>query len=323
VIRAARGRLEIWLFAAALARLAAPTPALAGVACVGDCDGDGRVAIEELITGVNIALGNLDLSVCPAFAPDASIAILVRAVNNALDGCASAPTATPMAPTATPTATLPPGDPTGAFLSSVLPRMLDIYRSGLAIPPGTDGQTFQCGAAGEATVTCAAIGDGNRWTVELSACSGGFEGVDPGDLDGTMSVDAFDDCATESPSGVVQVVYLGSLAFDGVSLDLETTISGVRNIERRLQVLAAGSATGDCLGGERFVSSTTLLVEADASCPSFGILQISPDEDFVEGAFDRVTFSDDGFEVDRDADGTVDETYTGCDDPRLAACAGR
>ncbi len=145
MIRAARGRLEIWLFAAALARLAAPTPALAGAVCAGDCDGDGRVAIEELITGVNIALGNLDLSVCPAFAPDASIAILVRAVNNALDGCATAPTATP-------TATPPPGDPTGAFLASVLPRLLDVYRSGLAIPPGAGGQTIQCGAAGEASV---------------------------------------------------------------------------------------------------------------------------------------------------------------------------
>jgi hypothetical protein len=63
-----------------------PTPS-----CVGDCDGDGVVAINELILGVNIALGSTPLSSCPAFDAngDGMVGIneLIAAVNNALNGC--------------------------------------------------------------------------------------------------------------------------------------------------------------------------------------------------------------------------------------------
>jgi hypothetical protein len=61
--------------------------------CSGDCDGDGTVSIGELITAVNIALGNAPLSACPAFdngcgpLPGVCINQLVGAVGNALDGC--------------------------------------------------------------------------------------------------------------------------------------------------------------------------------------------------------------------------------------------
>ncbi len=59
--------------------------------CVGDCDRGGHVAIDELITGVNIALGSEPLSSCPAFdmGDDNTVEIneLVSAVNNALNGC--------------------------------------------------------------------------------------------------------------------------------------------------------------------------------------------------------------------------------------------
>jgi hypothetical protein len=64
-----------------------PSPT-AGPACVGDCDGDGTVAINELIRGVGIALGSATLEVCPSLDTDndGSVAIneLVRAVNAAL-----------------------------------------------------------------------------------------------------------------------------------------------------------------------------------------------------------------------------------------------
>lgn len=59
--------------------------------CDGDCNMDGMVAINELIQGVNISLGNLDVSVCTAMDGngDGSVAIneLIKAVNNALNGC--------------------------------------------------------------------------------------------------------------------------------------------------------------------------------------------------------------------------------------------
>ena len=51
----------------------------------GDCDGDGRVTIDELILGVNIALGAQPVTACPAFDTDfsgnVSIDELIAAVN--------------------------------------------------------------------------------------------------------------------------------------------------------------------------------------------------------------------------------------------------
>jgi len=60
--------------------------------CVGDCNGDGAVTIDEVILGVSIALDEQALANCPAFDPNGSGVLtvdgLVMAVNNALDGCA-------------------------------------------------------------------------------------------------------------------------------------------------------------------------------------------------------------------------------------------
>jgi len=78
------------LAAAALGILVAATAARAQE-CVGDCNGDGMVAINELIIGVNIALGAAPVSQCPSFDAngDGMVGIneLITAVNNALTGC--------------------------------------------------------------------------------------------------------------------------------------------------------------------------------------------------------------------------------------------
>lgn len=75
---------------------ATPTPT-ASVSCVGDCNSDHHVSVNELITGVNIILGNapedacsalLCCDLCPSY-----VGCLVNAVNNALNGCTQ-PTAT-------------------------------------------------------------------------------------------------------------------------------------------------------------------------------------------------------------------------------------
>ncbi|MBX3025537.1 hypothetical protein KF840_11590 [bacterium] len=64
-----------------------------GMPCPGDCNGDKQVAINELIIGVNIALGAQPVSACPSFDTngDGSVAIneLIGAVNAALSGCPS------------------------------------------------------------------------------------------------------------------------------------------------------------------------------------------------------------------------------------------
>lgn len=62
-----------------------------GPACAGDCDGDGSVAINELIALVNIALGGQPVTMCAAgdSNEDGQIAIgeIIGGVVNALGGC--------------------------------------------------------------------------------------------------------------------------------------------------------------------------------------------------------------------------------------------
>jgi hypothetical protein len=65
-----------------------PTPTQA---CIGDCSGDGEVKVDELIKGVNIALGTENLSICVSFDKDGDSKVTVdeitTGVNNALRGC--------------------------------------------------------------------------------------------------------------------------------------------------------------------------------------------------------------------------------------------
>ena len=59
--------------------------------CAGDCNDGGSVGVDELVRGVNISLGNGELSSCGAFDVDGSDTVtvdeLVKAVNAALNGC--------------------------------------------------------------------------------------------------------------------------------------------------------------------------------------------------------------------------------------------
>lgn len=61
-----------------------------GRPCVGDCDGNGRVTVSELVRAVNISLGTAEPSTCLAADPNGNgvtIDELVRAVGAALNGC--------------------------------------------------------------------------------------------------------------------------------------------------------------------------------------------------------------------------------------------
>jgi streptogramin lyase len=84
--------------------------------CVGDCDADGSVTIDELVTGVNIALGALSVDRCPSLDcagnEEVTVNCLITAVIGALNGCGPPATvsATPAA-TATITPTMTPPSP--------------------------------------------------------------------------------------------------------------------------------------------------------------------------------------------------------------------
>jgi len=63
----------------------------AGKVCVGDCSGVGKVSIDDLVKMVNIALGLLPVSECPAGDPNhhgtITIDDIIQAVRNAQEGC--------------------------------------------------------------------------------------------------------------------------------------------------------------------------------------------------------------------------------------------
>jgi hypothetical protein len=97
VLRGAAGLVALVLGLAGAAR----------AACPGDCDGSGDVNVSELVRGVNIALGSLPTSACPAFDRNGDgqvgVSELITAVNAALTGCPAEATATV---TASPTPTV-------------------------------------------------------------------------------------------------------------------------------------------------------------------------------------------------------------------------
>jgi hypothetical protein len=59
--------------------------------CVGDCNTNRRVTVDELVLGVNIALERQDIDLCRPFDPSQNGKVevneLVQGVNNALGGC--------------------------------------------------------------------------------------------------------------------------------------------------------------------------------------------------------------------------------------------
>jgi sugar lactone lactonase YvrE len=61
------------------------------LACTGDCDGNAAVTVDEILRGVNIALGSRDVSDCPVFdqSGDAEVTVdeILHAVRAALEGC--------------------------------------------------------------------------------------------------------------------------------------------------------------------------------------------------------------------------------------------
>jgi hypothetical protein len=65
-------------------------------ACPGDCSDDGRVTVDELLTGVGIALGALPVTQCLVVDANGDGVVtvdeLIQAISNALTGCEPSPT---------------------------------------------------------------------------------------------------------------------------------------------------------------------------------------------------------------------------------------
>jgi hypothetical protein len=66
--------------------VAAATAGLFG-GCIGDCNDDQQVTVDELVLGVRIALGSAPESACEQGGPGSSVSGLTTAVANTLYGC--------------------------------------------------------------------------------------------------------------------------------------------------------------------------------------------------------------------------------------------
>jgi hypothetical protein len=117
--------------------------------CLGDCNSNGQVQVNELIIGVNIALGRALLETCPEFDAGGGtvpITSLITAVRNALNGC-GAPTPTVTSePDATPTAEA------NAIFQGALVRSTGRFTYQATV--GIDGAEAECAAQYPGTHVC-------------------------------------------------------------------------------------------------------------------------------------------------------------------------
>ena len=224
-----------------LACLALGAAAAADAQCSGDCSADDVVAVNELITGVGIALGG-PLDACPSFDTDADgsvgIAELVSAVNNALLGCASGETPTPtptVPPTLTPTVTATPAigpeilffglsnsDDSQQAPSGTDPNGIPIYerafgfsfslvieaRSGSSGRPVGNNTLVEGGTPDLQVQATRALGDGSSAVCDGGApLFGGVPGIDPPRLEDPEAIaDALNDLGCRFIDGTGQPV---------------------------------------------------------------------------------------------------------------------
>ncbi|MDX2166009.1 MAG: hypothetical protein SF182_03065 [Deltaproteobacteria bacterium] len=149
--RGSRPARAALLGALALA-LAAP-PAGADTPCVGDCGNAGQVTVSDMVTGVNIVLGALPPSACPAFQNGqgtVDVAQLIAGVNNLLNGCGAAtptPTATPIFSGKQRRFVIAPGTPNATTAAS----RSGLFSSGLS---NTNAATAICGKLAAGGQSC-------------------------------------------------------------------------------------------------------------------------------------------------------------------------
>jgi sugar lactone lactonase YvrE len=178
---------------------AVPRVARAGAAeCIGDCDAGGSISIDEIVTGVGIALESVPLDRCSSFDCNGTgrvtVDCLVRAVQAALDGCTAEPTTPPATatPTTTPegaTQTAAPETPTATPTETSMPAACGSFVKKWGGFGGGNGQfNFPAGVAVDTDGHVFVVdGGGNR--VERFTLDGEFVGAfgSPGTDDGQLN----------------------------------------------------------------------------------------------------------------------------------------
>jgi hypothetical protein len=232
--------LAILIFTAALLT---PAPPSSAAICAGDCDSDGEVSINELVTVVNIALGGAPLEQC--FTADtnhdgaAAVNEVIGAVNLALSSCAAC-------------------DPASAALS-VARALVQLPRLSGVVAVGLDGLTStpECDLGGSVQTTCEDSGAGTRHNeVDAAHCRlTTTEG--PLELNGHSSVTAAGQCPDILIPANIQFMFGGHAVLqsdDGTPLvdtELATSI--------RLLRLITGMRPCTIKGGEAIVDERVVV----------------------------------------------------------------
>jgi hypothetical protein len=256
-----------------------PTPtATRAEACVGDCNGDMVVGIDELIRAVNIALGSVGLDTCPAADGDGdgtvSISELITAVSNALNGCPGT------RGTATPAGAVTPGsqEALAGGATTLVNAMGMVPNVVAAIVNGLDlsGATFVQRSAAEPGVTIAA------------ACPRGGEARKDGSFPFNLTV-TLDQCAVATADGSVKFdgsFHVQLTSFD-LNIDMRFTDTGgseTLHATADLHGLVTPSAGGRCFltAADLTINSGTLAIVGGASAQFSG----------TGVSIDHITFSD-------------------------------
>ena len=144
--KALGGALAVWLLAVSSAA-AAPGPPVCLGRCTGDCNANGAVAVNEILTLVNVTLGEASTDTCANAdalgLDDLDIGDVVIAVRNALDGC-------PQRSNLDVCGCAPQRDPTVFFGSFSLLTDVAFYSANTLTADPNDPQP-SCGCAGGRT----------------------------------------------------------------------------------------------------------------------------------------------------------------------------
>ena len=231
---ARRSRCAGWLAGLAVCAIAGLSSLPVQAAIIGDCNGDGAVTIDELVTGVAIALGVTPLAQCPPFDANGdgvvSIDELVRAVAAAL---AAAPSATPTAIAATFTAMPPTVTRVPPTSTPVPPTVTPVPPTFTPVPPTSTpsptpfAQVLNFGAVGGEPCS----------TTQLSFTI-------PDGLDFTVSALRVDFCLDPTVfnvSGITCSSFSSSVAIDHVTLSPNCTLDNASDPSGQVRVDAHGS----------------------------------------------------------------------------------
>jgi uncharacterized repeat protein (TIGR01451 family) len=269
-------RIHLSTAAVVAVLLCASAAASRAQTCVGDCNGDRAVTINELITGVNIALGSATVESCRAVDRNSdggvSIDELIAAVSNALNGCPAAPataTATPSStatasetatrtasasftPTVTATPTVTVTSTATASLTptpTTRPPVLAVQVNPDRIAPG---ETAVIGL----TVTNDGVAPLNGVTLRAVLPASGIAGVDRGSISDGGSCNGFSCAAGQQVTWTIGTLAPGA----GRSVNLPLTVITGQNAPADLTELnIAASATA--IGAAATNAQATIVVD--------------------------------------------------------------